>query len=474
MVNPGTSGETKLDQITLESAAYADAGGWATDGDRAVLAARPLAWAAALRRLIHETDDSIRSAASEPESDLRTMVLDDLHGERERLAEALLRVAGEAIDPPALNGRATGPSETPTAERDGSGREPSSRSRGAEDTGPPGPARLQASWGEGRIVVWAGGPGLEAGPDELDGLLGRAEAASIGWERHAPVTLPSGAPADARSAPLSQTLGWLVGIGAGQSGDEVGPSLRWLGEVALWGTELVAQGHMVPVLRSATGGTSSARPGSGRHRVRWVPALVGRERLHDLVVRMPGAVSALQSAAPADSVARSILAAVVDAVSRAGAGRLVAPAAPPHATNRAEVAEALLSGLDGRPFVADTDPASRVGDDLKRWAAPVTSSHRVGLIIRLDPPQSDGGWLLTVEATGVDKHPMPVEHALVVSSGTKSQQVEAQLKRAERLLPALRRPTTRRGQVVLDGDEALELMFTTGPSLQAAGFEVML
>ena len=91
---------------------------------------------------------------------------------------------------------------------------------------------------------------------------------------------------------------------------------------------------------------------------------------------------------------------------------------------------------------------------------PVTANHRVGLTVRLDAPQADGGWLLSVEATGVDKHPMPVEHALVVASGTKSQQVEAQLRRLERLLPVLRRPSTRRGQVVLDGDEAVELMFT--------------
>jgi superfamily II DNA or RNA helicase len=382
-------------------------------------------------------------------------------------------VAGGAIDRPArrVNGD-TGPDRSGPAET-GRTRPETTRASG-DETLPVGPARLQASWGEGRIVIWAGGPGVEAGAEELDELLARLEGSSIGWERHAPVSLPSGGPAEARSAPLSQTLGWLVGIGAGQAGDEAGPSLRWLGEVALWGTELVAEGHMVPVLRSATGGASGSRPGAGRHRVRWVPALVTRERLHDLVVRMPGAVSALQSGAPVDAVARSILAAVVDAVSRAGAGRLVAPAAPPHASNRSEIAEALLSGLDGRPFVADSDPAARVGEDLKRWAAPVTSNHRVGLIVRLDPPQDDGGWLLTVEATGVDKHPMPVEHALVVSSGTKSQQVEAQLKRLERLVPALRRPTTRRGQVVLDGDEAVELMFQTGPSLQAAGFEVTL
>ena len=435
------------------------------------------------------------------------MVLADLRAERERLDAALLRVTGDVIDPPAevlepvggAAGRADGgradsgrpdgsrsdgsrPDGTRTDGRPGpggggrtgpgSGR--ADQGRAAEEPAGPAVAALQASWGEGRIVVWAGGPGVEPEPDALDELLGRAEGSAIGWERHAPVPLPSGAPAEARSAPLSQTLGWLVGVGAGQAGEDVGPSLRWLGEVALWGTELVALGHMVPVLRSATGGTSGPKPGPGRHRVRWVPALVGRERLHELVIRMPGAVSALQPGSPADAVTRSVLSAVVDAVCRTGAARLVAPAAAPHASTRPEIAEAVLSGLDGRPFAADSEPAARIGEELKRWASPVTTSHRVGLSVRLDPPESDGGWLLTVEATGVDKHPMPVEHALVVSSGTKSQQVEAQLRRLERLLPALRRPTTRRGQVVLDGDEAVELMFRTGPSLQAAGFEVML
>ena len=70
--------------------------------------------------------------------------------------------------------------------------------------------------------------------------------------------------------------------------------------------------------------------------------------------------------------------------------------------------------------MADPEPAARVGEDLKRWAGPVTTNHRVGLTVRLDQPQANGGWLLSVEATGVDKHPMPVEHALVVASGTKA------------------------------------------------------
>ncbi|MBV9661187.1 MAG: DEAD/DEAH box helicase [Acidimicrobiales bacterium] len=455
----------------------ADAGGWASEADRVALEAEPLAWTAALRRLIHQTDDGIRGA-SDLTGELRELVLADLRAERDRLAAALARVSGESIDllvpgdlsmqgnsrSPGLNGEANSAGDGP-------------RTRSATEAGDPQPVDpplLQASWAEGRIVVWAGGPGVEAGPEDVVELLEKAEGSAIGWERHTPVPIPSGATVEGRSAPLSQTLGWLVGVGAGHAEDRIGPSLRWLGEVARWGTELVAQGHMVPVLRAATGGASGSRTGSARHRVRWVPALVGRERLHDLVVRMPTAVSALQSGSPADALARSILAAVVDAVSRTGAARLVAPAAVPNASTRYEIAEAVLAGLDGRPFSAQVEPAGRIGEDLKRWAAPVTSNHRVGLSVRLDPPGPDGGWLLTVEATGVDKHSMPVEHALVVSSGTKSQQVEAQLRRLERLVPALRRPTTRRGQVVLDNDEAVELMFTTGPGLQSAGFEVML
>jgi superfamily II DNA or RNA helicase len=463
--------ENELDQIAFEAAVVAEAGGWASDADKSLLEEERLAWAAALRRLILETDDGLQRSAH-LEEELRMMATEDLRQERDRLAEALFRVSGESIDEPATERSPTAATARPDAGSAGQERDELT-SAAAMASAPVNPV-LQASWGEGRVVVWAGAPGVSATADDLEALLAQSDAPGIEWERHPPVPVPGGQAAEARSAPLSQTLGWLVGIGAGQAGEAVGPSLRWLGEVARWGTELVAQGHMVPVLRAATGSVTPTRQSSGRHRVRWIPALVGRERLHDLVTRMPGAVTALQASTPADTVTRAVLAGVVDAVSRAGAGRLVVPAASPHATTRTEVGEALLSGLDGRPFVADAEPASKIGDDLKRWAAPVTANQRVGLSVRLDPPESDGGWLLTVEATGVDKNPMPVEHALVVASGTKSQQVEAQLKRLERLIPALRRPSTRRGQVVLDGDEAVDLMFTTGPSVASAGFEVLL
>jgi superfamily II DNA or RNA helicase len=499
--------ERELDRIALEAAAAAEAGGWASAAELTALAGDPLGWAAALRRLIHETDDLL-VGASRLAGEEREQVLADLTAERERLAEALSRVAGDSIDPPSLNGAVGTHAPGQRGASDSAKDAGDATDQPGHESTPAEPAVLQASWGEGRVVVWAGAPGTAGTQEQLEELLAKADASGISWERHSPVHIPAGQ-SEARSAPLSQTLGWLVGIGAGQvgggsqahagatgavhtngsesddgdtdgrgtsaggTGSRVGSSLRWLGEIAVWGTELVAQGRMVPVVRGTASG-SEPKKGGSRHRVRWIPALVARDRLHDLVTRMPGSVAAVQSSPQPDAVCRSVLAGVVDAVCRAGAARLVAPAAAPHSRTRTETAEAVLYGLDGRPFMADAEPAAKVGEDLKRWASPVTANYRVGLTVRLDPPESDGGWLLSVEATGIDKHPLPVEHALVVASGTKSQQVEAQLRRLERLIPALRRPSTRRGQVVLDGDEAVELMFTTGQALLGAGFDVML
>jgi hypothetical protein len=453
----------QLDPITFEAAVAAAASADATEYERNMLAADPDAWVRVLRRLIMETDDALRQALRLTGEE-REQVLADLRAERRQLASALRERNGDEI---------TGPDDTAAPALSVAVPGVASPARPAEAVAAP---TLQASWVDGRVVVWAGGPGAAAGSSEdLDALVSAADASSIGWERHASVPLPSGDSAEARSAPIAQTLGWLVGIAAGQLGEHVGPSLRWLGDVAAWGTQLVAEGRMVPVVRGSTGAaTSGGRSSTGRHRVRWVPALVERDRLVDEVAAMPGAVAALQSSPQPDGVCRSVLSAVVDAVSRAGAARLVVPAALSDATSRVEVSEAILSGLDGRAFSASSDVVGRLAEDLKRWAAPVTISGKIGLTVGLDPPAADGGWLLSVQVTGVDKQPLAVEHALVVASGAKAQQVEAQMRRLERLLPALRRPSTRRGQVILDVEEATELLFTTGPMLAAAGFDVFL
>jgi hypothetical protein len=454
-VGQQAKGKIPLDSISLESAVVAEAAGWASPAELADLECDHGSWATALRRLLYQTDEAL-AQAHRATGEERDQVLADLNQERRQLAASLAKLTGESA------GGTNGTVRRAAPEADAAPEEP-------------GVALLQGSWADGRLVVWAAGSQAEAlGGDELEALVRQADGGSISWERHGSVPVPGGHPAEARSAPIAHTLGWLVGIGAGQIGGElIAPSLRWLGEVAVWGTQLVAEGKMVPVLRTSTSSGTQAR-GQGKHRVRWVPALSGRDRLQDLAAALPGAVSALQTAPQADGLCRSVLSAVVDAVCRAGADRLVAPAAVPQATSRVEISEAILSGLDGRPFTADVDNAARLAEELKRWASPVTAVSRVGLTVRLDPPGADGGWLLRVEATGVDKGPLPVEHALVVASGSKSQQVEAQLRRLERLLPVLRRPSTRRGQVILDGDEAADVMFTSGPGIAAAGFEVLL
>ena len=137
-----------------------------------------------------------------------------------------------------------------------------------------------------------------------------------------------------------------------------------------------------------------------------------------------------------ERLCRTVLNAAVDAVCRAGAARLVTAATPPVARSRRDVAEAVLAGLAGEAFAAAHGPATEVADDLRRWAAPVVGDGDVGLIVRLDPPEADGGWLLSVDATGLERQPLAVEQA-VSASGAKAQRVEAQLRRLERLLPAL-------------------------------------
>ncbi|HVM01774.1 MAG TPA: hypothetical protein VM263_03815, partial [Acidimicrobiales bacterium] len=405
-------------------------------------------WTEALCRLLRETEEALSDSAALA-GDERAQVLADLTGERARLQAALRRVTGD------------GDADADEA--------------GGGEGGQGGEPALQASWDGGDVVVWAANRDVEpAGSDELHRLVADAGAATVDWGLHRGVPLPTGARVAAVTAPISGALGWLVGVGAGQLGREAAPSARWMGEVALWATECVALGRMAPTLaRSDNGGGPNGRHTTGRWAVRWTPAAIDAARLRELAARMPGAVAALApSPASPERLCRSVLASAVDAVCRAGAARLVTVATAAVARTRADVAEAVLAGLDGTPFAAAARPASELADELKRWAAPVVNPASVGLSVRLDAPERDGGWLLTVEATGLERHPVPVEQALAFPNRAKAQEADVHLRRLERLLPALLRPTRRRGQVVLGADEAWELMTGTGASLVAAGFDV--
>jgi hypothetical protein len=447
-----------LQDSDIQVLAGAEASGWATSEDVALLESDREEWALALHRLISATEDGLVAAEALPD-DIRPQVLADFNAEIDRLAGALLRVSGE-------DRRSRRPAAAPSPQE-----VPEPASAAAEL--PTAPV-LQGSWAAGRIVVWAGSPGAGAASSEVvDELLTQVDGTSIAWKPCSDVVVPHGEPAPARSAPVEEMLGWLVGVGVAPS-DAVGPSLRWLSEVARWGTDLVAQGRMVPSLRRAGGSRSGPRRSTDRYRVKWVPALVDSRRIKHLASRAPVAVTAVERTITPEALCRSLLGVVVDAVCRAGAARLEFPATAALARNRNEMAEAFLSGLKGAPFSAAADQAGQLAERINEWTSPVSGESPFGLVVRLDPPEDDGGWLLAIEVSGVERRPLAVERALTAVPRGQMRQIEAMVQRAERLLPALRRPSTRRGQVVLSSDEAADLLFGGAAMLEAVGFEVHL
>jgi hypothetical protein len=452
--------ERELDEINFDALVASEAAGVIAPDELAVLQANRGRWADRLRDLLVETEEAI-DVVARSDRDEREQALADLAEERDILADGLVRLTGEDVGP--LRHEVVDELDAIAAEDSEEYRQP----------------LLQASWASGQVVLWAGNRTADpVGRDELDALIDKAGASAIDWSGHQDVALPSGSRAAAVAAPLNAALGWMVGVGAGQLATEAGPSVRWLGEVATWATEMVAQGRMVPTLARPDRSDRPGRQGpkgrpqqTGSYAVEWVPAVVDARRIRKLASRMPGAINAPDSSVRPEKTCRAVLAAAVDAVCRAGAARLVTAATAPVARSRRDVSEAVLAGLAGTPFTAAHRAAGEVADGLRRWASPVLGDGDVTLTVGLDAPEEDGSWLLTVEASGIERQPVPIERALKAPSQTKAQRAEAQLRRLERLVPALER-TGRRGHVVLGIEEAWEMMTRTGRILAAAGFEV--
>jgi len=142
---------------------------------------------------------------------------------------------------------------------------------------------LQASWSDDEVVVWAAGrTGQPETNEELADRLERLGGPALGWRVHRGVTLPSGVLCEAVSIPIADALGWLVAIGGGLDGDGVGASVRWVGHIAIAAVRQVAQGAVVPTLRS-----TKRRDRSIDMAVRWQAALVGNATLDQFAARRP-------------------------------------------------------------------------------------------------------------------------------------------------------------------------------------------
>ncbi|HEY1635978.1 MAG TPA: DEAD/DEAH box helicase [Acidimicrobiales bacterium] len=447
----------------FETAAFADAEGFATPEQRGLLEADAHAWRRVLERLVKETEETLASVrgVKGPE---RAQVVADCQATLRRLKAGYERAGWSPSDESAGLRSGGGP---PTVD-------------------PVREARLQGSWSAGRLVVWAGGPG--AAPADNGGLADRLEAIGappLGWEVHRDIRLPSGERAAALSIPLADGLGWLVEVGKSDTGttatgseqrqgreesaesEAVGKSLIWLGRVALLGVQLVMDGSVVPTLHRSRRQERSAQEEVA---VEWTPALVGDSEIRNFARAMPPAVAAI-TPTPPGAVVRAVLTSVVNAIVTQAAARVDVPAPPPVTSSAALVAEAVVTRLDGSTFTAPTRAAAEVSTQLARWAAPVTGGDRPVLTVALDAPDDSGAWLLSVLGQGADGTLLPIERALADSKS--SGPLGDELLRLERAFPALLRAgAARRGQVYLGPDEAWDLMTRTGPSLRSAGFDV--
>jgi superfamily II DNA or RNA helicase len=449
----------RVDDATFDLYVELEADDLATPEQLEVLEADQPAWRASLLRLLVDADEHV-VAARRLTGEERDQVVADAEYTHRILTDALLRLTGERRPaPPGLHQGPAQPSREPEVIE-------------------PGVVRLQLSWEPGRVVAWAGGPGCPtASAEEVAKFLAAAEAPAAPWTAHQDVAVPGGDKAAAVSAPVGEVLGWLVAAGSGDVRDDVGPSVRWLGKVAMWAVELAARGAMVPVLRQRRRRSGSSRGDHASYAVRWTPALVDPERLADVVDAMPGSVAALDPSVDARAVTRSALTGMVDAIGRDSARRIEVPAPPPVVRTGNDVTEAFLARLDGSAFDAPTRVAGELVSRAEQWSRSVTREH-APLIVRLDPPDRTGVWDLEVFVAksrnnkGGGKVLQPVERA-IVDDRSKRADLEHEVARLERMLPALLRAgTDRRGHAILSQDEAWEMMTVTGPRLADAGFDV--
>jgi hypothetical protein len=429
-----------MDEATraMEAAAWAAVDGIATTEQIALLESDAPGWRRALERLLDDTEDNLDAVRSLDTAE-RDQAVSDLEAELDRLELAYDRL--------------TGASDATTAVLV------------APD--PTGEVRLQASWSANEVVVWAAGPDAPpANHDELSDQLEGIGGPAVGWNQHRGVPLPTGDKAAALSIPVADALGWLVAVGGGLGGDGVGSSVTWLGRVAVAAVRMVARGAIVPALRTS-------RRSDGRAldlHVRWIPADVDHGEVDELAAAMPGPVVAM-SRADARSVVLEVVRSVVDAIASDAASRVVMPAPPPVVRTGADVAEAVITRLDGSAFASPVAAGLEVSKRLDRWVKPVTGAGRSRLVVQLDPPDTGNAWFVQVLAPGTEGGLVPIEVAIASSRAPKP--LSDDLTRLERLYPALLRAGgTRRGQVYLKQDEAWELMTVTGASLEAAGFTV--
>jgi hypothetical protein len=459
-----------MDTQALEDAAWSAAYGIADAQQVALLESDRGSWQRSLERILDETEERLTAVRTLPGPE-RDQVVADLEGIQEQLQEALDSLTGVRNGDGAGHDGGDGPGASP-APALAAAAAPGATPGPPLVADPAGEVRLQATWADGRVVVWAAGPGTPpADDDAVSDLLEAVGGPPHGWNVHPPVALPGGVKAQAISIGIADALGWLVTLGGGDAGRElangdVGSSLRWLGRVVIAAVRTTARGRVVPTLNHAR------RPG-GRTlglEVEWAPALIDSAELAELASAMPRPVGLLTPAQPR-TLALSVMNAAVDAILREAARKVEVAAPPPTVRTAADVTEAVITRLDGSPFEAPVGVGTSAAKRLQSWVKPVSGVAATKLVVQLEAPDRGNAWFLSVLGPGADGTLLPVEVALADSRDTSA--VATELARLERILPELLRAGgSRRGQVYLSDAEAWKFMTETGASIEAAGFDV--
>ncbi len=354
------------------------------------------------------------------------------------------------------------------------------------------PGRLQATFwpggrvpAEGHVAFW--------GTDDPAG-----DAAALGLPRGEPALLPTVLPASAqarkkvvaadvpaRVVPIRSAVRALVVLprewpGWQRPGDSV---LAW-SVAAKLALELVAAGHLVPVLRDA---------GPGEGIALWRLANLDDGRLARLAAALPVAAHALRRDEDEATVwaGTDLVAAFCDAVADCCGRASGAPV--PVGTGRSDWRRDWVAALTG------ADPVIRVPDDglvddLARWAAPLVRRDgpaTAALCVQLQTPAAEDAeavWPLTYHLQAADDPSLMVSAEQVWDSdaatvelferqwGDRQESLVTGLAEAARLFApidvslSLRRPTG----VELTVAQAAEFLSHGAAALAAAGLGVLL
>ncbi len=466
---------------SLDSLIQLHLDGGADDAATQILSDHRVRWIETLYRLLDDAENSIDDASRRLRGSERSLVVDDLEAEADRIDEVLTSLVGPAVAQPEPKTRQNNPDPQRTKEV--------------------GKTQLQLSWLPGRIIAFAGGHNAPAeSADEVLQRLTEAGANADDWESFQPVKLPNGAKADTIVAPIQSVLGWLITLSgtvtaeyeegsaddsdeddddeAGEEGSidellgEAGVSVRWIGLAASLAVRLVAQGRMVPQLKKSRRNSERGSDASA-FQVQWDPALIDQPELSALSSSLPHAVTALGHRQESRTATLNILGDLINAITCSAAQRMEVPAGPESPKNKSDIAEAFIANLAGDSFPAPNRAGTEVVRRMEQWAKPVTAPLKFSLIVQLDAPDESNAWYLKVLSPTTNGGVEPVEAGLVTASNSRRKEVRDQLTRLERLYQPLLRPgAQRRGEVVLSQDEAWRLMTVDGPRLKAAGFDL--